>query len=77
MQSSDSTTPTTGLTADQKRIVHLVIERAEQACRYVLKHQDFTEDDTAYAQGFEGACSVCENAIREHVMRHVAEDISK
>jgi hypothetical protein len=75
--SDDPTNQTTQLTADQKRIVDLVIERAEQACRYVLKHQDFTEDDTAYAQGFEGACSVCEDAIREHVMRHIAEDISK
>lgn len=61
------------LTTEQQRIVDAVIERAEQACRYVWKHQDM--EASLYATGFEIACGVCEKAIRDAVMRHIEDDL--
>lgn len=58
-----------------ERLIQLVIERAEQACRYVLKHQEF-EGDGPYRDGFEVACEVCERAIAEHVRRHIEADLN-
>lgn len=54
-------------------VVDEIIERAEQACRYVWKHQEMEPGE--YAQGFENACGICEKAIRASVMQHLAEDI--
>jgi len=61
------------MTDAEKRIVDLVIERAEQACRYVWKHQDMEASE--YAQGFEIACGICEKAIKDNVMRHIEDDL--
>ncbi len=56
-----------------------LIARAEQACRYVLKHNEDSWDgeskDSEYASGFAVACKVCEKAIREHIVSHLAEDL--
>jgi hypothetical protein len=62
---------------NQEELIDAVIERAEQACRYVFKSQNFnfTSEDNEYGMGFELGCQVCENAIRSHVMRHIKEDI--
>lgn len=57
-------------------IINLVIERAEQACRYVFKRQNFEADSGQYALGFEVACQVCERAIRRQVMSHLEKDIA-
>lgn len=63
------------LTPDQYRLVDLVVERAEQACRYALKHQNFDGDtDPEYRSGWEVATSVCEKAIKDQVARHIVED---
>lgn len=64
------------LPSDVDRIVRLAIERAEQACRYVLKHNEDRLEAGPYADGFEVACQVCEGAIAEHVRRHIADDIA-
>jgi hypothetical protein len=63
------------LTVEQQKLIDLVIERAEQACRYALKHQDFLDADPNYVSGWEVAASVCEGAIRRTVMSHIEEDI--
>jgi hypothetical protein len=63
------------LTAEQQKLIDLVIERAEQACRYALKHQDFLDADPNYVSGWEIASSVCEGAIRSAVMKYIEEDI--
>jgi len=44
---------------------------AEQACRYMLKHQGFPQWDDAsdYERGFMTACGCCERAIGEHIKR--------
>ena len=61
------------------KIIDAVIERAEQACRYALKHKEFEGRDEpymkGYASGWEVGASVCEHAIREFVMLHIFEDI--
>jgi hypothetical protein len=67
----------TTLTAEQQRIVGLVIERAEQACRYALKHQRFEADNPEYRSGWEVAAATCEGAIRQHVMAHIAADLQE
>jgi hypothetical protein len=60
----------------RKMVIDLVIERAEQACRYALKHQNFNSDtDPEYRSGWEVAASVCEGAIRPQVERHIADDV--
>jgi hypothetical protein len=67
------------MTPEQRAIVDAVVERAEQACRYVLKHNEeawSAAERTAYHQGFEAACMVCSQAIRSHVMTHISADIS-
>lgn len=65
------------LTAEQQQLVDLVIERAEQACRYALKHQNFVRSETheEYRSGWEVAAHVCEGAIRDHVMTHIERDL--
>lgn len=62
--------------AEKERIIQAAIERAEQACRYVLKHQNF-EGESEYQDGFEIACEVCEKAIAEHVRRHIEADLAR
>jgi len=67
------------MTSEQRAIVDAVIERAEQACRYVLKHNEDAwsgDERTAYHQGFEAACEICARAIRSHVMTHIQADIA-
>lgn len=68
--------PETTLAPEQQRTVDLVVERAEQACRYALKHQDFNGADAGYISGWETAVAVCEGAIRRHVMAHIEKDIA-
>lgn len=68
------------LTPDQQKLIDAVIERAEQACRYALKHNETAwsgdgEPSADYRSGFEIACEVCEGAIRDAVMRHIEADI--
>jgi hypothetical protein len=53
------------------------VERAEQACRYVVKHQDFSESDPAYADGFRVGSKVCEMAIADHIERHLETILSE
>lgn len=60
--------------AHTKRVVALVIERAEQACRYVVKHSQL--EHGPYRDGFESAGEVCEGAIKAQVMRHIEADIA-
>lgn len=77
-KSGKSETQTTSESeVDVTRLVRLVVERAEQACRYVVKHQDFSETDPAYADGFRVCAEVCKLAIADHVARHIDEDILK
>ena len=57
--------------------VNETIERAEQACRYALKHQDFMGAEPAYKEAWEVAASVCEKAIRSHVERHIQQDVER
>jgi hypothetical protein len=62
----------------QQMLIDLVIERAEQACRYALKYQNFDSDtDPEFRSGWEVAASVCEGAIRESVMRHLKDDLAR
>ena len=63
------------MSPEEQRIVNLVIERGEQACRYAVKHQDFSADEVDYRSGFEVGAEVCESAIRRHVLRHIEEDL--
>lgn len=59
-----------------ERVVELCIERAEQACRYALKHQNFfSDDDSDYVSGWQVAAEVCEKAIAENVRKHIQDDI--
>lgn len=59
----------------------LIIERAEQACRYVAKNNESAmgqeERDSEHGKGFLTACEVCEQAIGEHVKRHIDDDIAR
>jgi hypothetical protein len=62
----------------EQMLIDLVIERAEQACRYALKHQNFDSDtDPEYRSGWEVAAEVCEGAIRDSVMRHIKDDLAR
>ena len=66
------------MTPEQRSIVEAVIERAEQACRYVLKHNEEAwsgKERTDYHQGFEDACEICARAIRSHVLANIPADI--
>lgn len=66
------------MTPEQRVIVEAVIERAEQACRYVLEDNEEAwsgDERTAYHQGFEAACEICARAIRSHVLTHIPADI--
>lgn len=65
------------LTAEQQKIIDAVIERAEQACRYALKHQNFSQSDPEYIKGWEVAAKVCEGAIRDAVMYYIETDLAK
>lgn len=62
-------------------IVAAIILRAEQACRYMLKHNEDRwsreERSEDYAQGFKIACELCAEAIRPHVERHLMEDVPR
>jgi len=62
---------------DVQRLVRLIVARAEQACRYAVKHQDLSDSNQEYATGFRVFGKVCESAIAEHIARHLEEDISK
>lgn len=63
------------VTPEQLALIDLVIERAEQACRYALKHQNFDSDtDPEFRSGWEVGASVCEGAIRSHVLQHIEAD---
>ena len=53
------------------------IERAEQACRYALKHQNFDSDNPEFKAGYEVAVAVCEGSIAPHVRRHAEEDLKR
>lgn len=64
------TTETEDITLVQPRLVRLAVERAEQACRYAVKHQDFADSLPEYANGFKAGAAVCEGAIRDHIERH-------
>lgn len=61
------------LSLGEADLIEEVIGRAEQACRYVEKHQNWEDDGEGnrYRDGFEVACAVCEEAIRPHVERHI------
>lgn len=67
------------LSPEQQKIVDLVIERAEQACRYAFKHQNFEGTHTTdnYREGWEIGASVCEGAIKPHVLRHIETDLKE
>ncbi len=55
----------------EQGLIEEIISRAEQACRYALKHQNFPADMSKYQWGFSDAAVICEKAIREHVLRHL------
>lgn len=57
--------------SDWEATVQSVIEEAEQACRYVAKHNVCNMEVSEYRDAFEVACEVCEKAIAEHVARHM------
>lgn len=57
-------------------VVRLVVERAEQACRYTAKHNEDNQEGD-YANGFADACSVCEAAIRRYVERFIEKDLEE
>ena len=52
-------------------VIEAVVEEAEQACRYVAKHNICNMEVGDYRDGFETACEVCEKAIADHVRRHI------
>ena len=66
------------LSGEHQCLIALVIERAEQACRYAREHQSFRSTSHAisldYNDGFAVACDVCEAAIRQIVMAHIVND---
>lgn len=63
------------MTKEQLELINLVIERAEQACRYALKYQDFTDATADFQSGWEVGALVCGGMIRNAVMRYIAQDI--
>ena len=54
-----------------------VIGRAEQECRYALKHQHFADCDEEFRSGWEVAAHVIEHGIRDHVYSHFGELMEK
>ena len=52
------------------RLIETVVAEAEQACRYVAKHNICNMEEGDYRDGFEVACEVCEKSISDHVARH-------
>jgi hypothetical protein len=66
---------------DVQRLVRLVIDetvsRAKQACRYAMKHQEFSDSSNDYRMGWEVGTEVCKDAIAENVGRHVEDIIAK
>jgi hypothetical protein len=69
------TVQTTNVPAvDLPQLVRLVatevVSRAEQACRYALKHQDLSDSPPEYKMGWEVGAMVCEAAIKQQVDRH-------
>jgi len=54
---------------DADELIQAVVEEAEQACRYVAKH-NYDNQSGDYREGFSIACEVCEQAIATHVARH-------
>lgn len=64
------------LNAVREQERNAVIERAEQACRYALKRQEFCDSSPGYRDGWETAAEVCEAAIRPHVERHTKDGVT-
>ena len=66
------------MTPEEQRIVDLVIERAEQACRYALKHAEFGFEsfEVDFNAGFRDGAGACQSAIRKHVMAHIEDDLT-
>lgn len=67
----------------QAELTRAIVEEAQQACRYVAKHNTANMDAGDYRDGFETACEVCEDVIAVHVERHkeriearLAEDLA-
>lgn len=54
-----------------EQIARALAEYAEQACRYVAKHNSVNQEDGPYRDGFETACEVCEAAILPNALRHI------
>jgi hypothetical protein len=66
------------MTDEQQKLIDLVIERAEQACQYALKRQEFDDNCSEdFRSGWEVAVDVCVGAIRRHVMQHIADDLTR
>lgn len=66
------------LSTGQQKLVDLVTERAEQACRYALKSQNFDSGtDAEFKSGFEVAVSVCSEALRRQITAHIEDDIRR
>lgn len=62
--------------SDQERLVRLCIERAQQACDYALKHQNFDSDtEPEFRSGWEVAVDVCKAAIERSVLEHIEADL--
>lgn len=57
--------------ADREAVIEAVIAEAEQACRYVAKHNVCNMDAGEYRDGFEDGSEVCKKAIADHVRRHI------
>lgn len=53
------------------KIIQNCIEEAEQACRYVAKHNEHNMEESLYKDGFLLACELCEEAIGRHLLRHL------
>jgi hypothetical protein len=75
-----SGTPTpTSVEHVAKKLAAVIAEttsRAEQSCRYVLKHADFTDASPNYREGWTGATKLCETAIASHIERHLPDILS-
>ena len=81
-QETAKTVQTTSAKAvDLPRLVRLVVaetvSRAEQACGYAIKNQDFSDEPTNYRNGWEVGAEVCKVAIADHVERHIEDIIAK
>lgn len=60
-----------------KRVAAIIKDRAQQACRYAFKHQEFSRDEEGYLIGWETAVEVCEEAIERHIAQHLVEDLAR